>query len=244
MATNVVNIVDAAALPSVLNGQPPEQVHGGQIAYEAYGNNAALKRASDTLQYAWDGLARIDSLRAAPHPEDRPATHAGKVARSVNEFSSSWATRMDSARANVKSELSTVEANLIKAANLKPVDRHFDSITSTFFNLRASEKAAAIEQLIEQNDGPTLATLLEAPNFVTGLSREQKDSARNRLIAKVDPNGLAIRDQLKVALVKLDDASIHGIAAQIKLLEGTDRFSGKVKAAEEVAVNARFGFTA
>ncbi len=117
---------------------------------------------------------------------------------------------MDSARANVKSELSTVEANLIKVANLKAVDRHFDSITSTFFNLDAGGKATALDQLIEQSDGPTIATLLDAPNFVTGLSQEQKNSVKDQLIAKVDPNGLALRDQLKVALVKLDAASVYG----------------------------------
>lgn len=241
--TNVIQIADQAAMPRVFD-QPPEQLHPAQIAYAEFGDNPALKRASETLGFAWEGLASIDKLRASPHPEDKPATHARKVRQNVDGFDHAWAGRWDGAKAALKDEQRRVEADLERAANLKPVAHHFDAITSTFHNMNPGQRAKALDELIEQGDGPTLASLIEAPLFVTGLTAEQRDGIKLRLFAKVHPEGLALRDQLAKALAKMEAASLACIKIRVKLREGTDRFDNAAKVAEDVANKARSGFAA
>ena len=241
--SNVINLADAAAMSRVFT-QPPEQLHPAQINHAAFGDNAALKRASECLGFAWEGLASIDTLRASPHPEDKPATHARKVRQSVDMFDSAWAGRWDGAKAALKDEQRRIEGALERAANLKPVPHHFDAITSTFHNMNPGQRAQALDELVEQGDGPTLATLVEAPLFVTGLTAEQRDGIKLRLYRKVDPVGLALRDQVAKALGKMEAASIACIHARAKLREGTDRFDKLAKDADEVATKARSGFAA
>lgn len=239
--SDIINIADKTEMPRVFT-QPPEQLHPGQIDFAKYGNNPALKRASNCLGFAWDGLASINEHRATPNPEDKPATHARKVRQNVDGFDHAWADRWDGAKADLILEQRRVEGELERAANLKPVAHHFDAITSTFHNMNPGQKANALDQLIEEGDGPALAALIEAPLFVSGLSAEQRDSIRLRVFRKVDPAGLALRDQLAMALVKMEAASLAAINARAKLREGTDRFEKRAKEAEDVAHKARSGF--
>lgn len=239
--TNVVTLTDQAAMPRTFDA-PPEQLHPAQINFADFADNPALKRASETLGYAWEGLAAIDQLRANPHPEDKPATHARKVRQSIDGFDHAWAGRWDGAKADLQAEQRRLEAELERAANLKPVQHHFDAITSTFHNMRAEQRAKALDELVEQADGPALATLIEAPLIVTGLTAEQRDGIKLRLFAKVNPEGLALRNQITKSLAKMEAASLACINARTRLREGTDRFDRKAKEAEDLATKARSGF--
>lgn len=241
--SNVITLPDQAAMSRVFT-QPPEQLHPAQISHAEFGDNPALKRASDCLGFAWEGLASINTLRASPHPEDKPATHARKVRQSLDGFDHAWAGRWDGAKAALKDEQRRVETELERAANLKPVAHHFDAITSTFHNMKGGQRSKALDELVEQGDGPTLATLIEAPLFVTGLTPEQRDGIKLRLYRTVDPAGLALRDQVAKALEKMEAASLACIRARAGLRDGTDRFDKLAKAAEDVASKARTGFAA
>ncbi|HEY0013180.1 MAG TPA: hypothetical protein VGB79_10055 [Allosphingosinicella sp.] len=241
MATqpNINEVFIGSILP-----QPPEQLHPAQINFAKFGDHPVLKQASDALGMAWEGIGSIDKLRANPHPEDRPATHARKVRQAVTEFGNAWAQRADGAKAALKAEHRRVEAELETAANLKANERHFGAIVGTFQGLNPGAKAQALDQLIEQGDGPTLATLIDAPLFVTGLTAEQRDAIKMRLLTKVNPAGVALRDQLAKALAKMEAASMASIDAQMKLNTGTDRFDRKSREVEELATRARSGFSA
>lgn len=248
--SNVVDIVDKADMPRIFsvdeNGssQAPEQTHPANINYADFDNNPALKKASDCLKFAFDGLASIDNVRANPDPEDKPATHARKVRQNIGGFDHARAERWDSAKAGVIAEHKRVEGELEREANLKPIPHHFDAITSTFHNMKPNERVSALNELIETGDGPALATLLEAPAFLTGLTAEQRDGIRSRLFAKVNPQRLALRNQLAKALTKMEAGSIAAINASTALRDGTDRFDKRAKEAEELANKARTGFAA
>jgi len=240
---NVTIIPSESFLQSVLP-QSPEQLHPAQINYADFNDNAALKSASDALGFASEGVASIDRLRANSHPEDRPATQARKVREAVSGFDNARAARWDGARAALKAELTRVESELEKAANLKPIESRFNSIVGTLQGMNHGQRAQTIDQLIEAGDGPSLATIIEAPLFLTGLVAEQRDNIKLRLFTKVDPAGLALRDQLVKATAKFETASIVAIHASAKLLEGTDAFDKKAREVDEMANKARTGFAA
>ncbi|WP_133365315.1 hypothetical protein [Qipengyuania sediminis] len=226
------------------NSQASEWLNGAQIDYANFGTDPALKEGSETLAYGGDMVAQIDNLRANPHPEDNAAMHARKVREAVDALDNSWAIKADSARASLKARLRTGEVDLAKAANLNPVDKFTNAILGTFAGLNPGERAKALSDLVEASDGPTLAALLAAPSLVTNITQEQRDTLKLQLFLKVNPSGVALRDQLTKALDKMERASIASIRARAALRDGTDRFTARAKAAEALANKARTGFGA
>ena len=240
---NTITLPETAAMRPAFQA-PHEALHPGQINYQDFDNNPALKNASDAFGYTWEGQAAINELRTKPDPEHTPARHARVVTEAINSFSHNAALKLQNAKDVLKAELAKVEKDLEIAANLKPVSHHFDAITSTFHNMNAGQRAAALDQLINDADGPSLAALIEAPLFVTGLRAEQRDSIKIRLYAKINPVGLALTGQLTKALAKYEDASIANIRGQGLLRDGTDRFAHKSNEARAIAAKANVGFTA
>jgi hypothetical protein len=219
---------------------PPEQVHPGNVTNSL--DNPVLKRAAETLQYTWDGLASLNEHRATPLPEDNPARHARKVADSLGNFEHNRANRWDGVKAELKAEHRRIESELERAANLKPNAAHFNAIVGTFGGMNPGERARALDELIQASDGPTLATLLDAPAFVTGLTAEQRDNLKLRLFMKVNPAGVTLRDEVARALAKYEAGSIATLRACNALRQGLDRFDKRNREAEAVANKARTGF--
>lgn len=238
--TNVTVLPEAFLKPVI--GQPPEQSHPGQINFTDFGSNPSLKRASETLGFGWETASAIRELRANPHPEDRPATHARKVRETIDRFDREWAQRWDGAKAQLKGEQQRIESQLASAANLRPVLHHFDAITSSFHGMKPDQRQDTLGALIEQGDGATLATLIDAPLFLTGLTADQRETIKLRLYSKVDPTGMALRGQLEKALAKMEAASIAIINDRQVLREGTTGFDKRARDAEALATKARSGF--
>lgn len=224
------------------NSQAPEQLHPGQIPFAEFGDNPALKQASEALGYAFDNLATIDKLRGNPNPEHTPARHARVVREAIDGFDDAWAHKGDSAKAALNAELRRVEGDLERKANLKPIDKYANAILGTFQALNDGQRAQELDHLIETADGPTLATLLEAPKLVTNINAERAENLKMRLYLKVNPEGVALRDQLKRSLAKYEAASLACLGARAKLRDGVDRFSARAKEAEALATKARAGF--
>ena len=238
---NVTTLTETYLKP--VSSQPHEATHPAQVNFANFDNNPALKQASDTLGYAWDKLGSVRQLRARQgdsfNPEHTPARHDRAIREAVAQFDHEWAPRMDNARGTIKTELSRVEGELERAANLKANPNWYSAIVGTLQGLDPGARQNVINDLIEQADGPTLATLIEAPLFVTGLTVEQRDSLRPRLYEKVNPKGASLRTQLTKALAKLEAASIAVINDRNTLLEGTDRFVRKPEPQEPNAGFAR-----
>ncbi|MEJ7776457.1 MAG: hypothetical protein WKF52_03520 [Sphingomicrobium sp.] len=224
--------------------QQPEQVHPAQINFSNHGNNSVLKGASDTLDFAWNKLGAIRELRNQPNPEFTPAKHDRTVREAVDVFDREWGSRWDAAKAALKTELSRVEGQLERTANLRSNDKHFNSIVGTFQAMNPAERQEALGELIEQQDGPTLAALLEAPALVSGIKADQREAIKVQLFSRADPANYALRGQLDKALDKFEAASLAAIRYRQALREGTDRFDKRVAEAAERAAKATTGFAA
>lgn len=222
---------------------PPEPMHPGQIDYASFGDNAALKRASDALQHGWNEGVAINNLRANPHDEDRAATHDRKVRERVDAFDRSFAEMFDNANAGLKAELRAVEAELERKAGLKSNPAHFDAITASFHGFKPERRMATINELIEQGDHASLATLIEAPLFLTGLAAEVRDAIKTRVLHKVDPQGLALTDQLKLAIERMDNAANASLTMRAQLRAGTGQGEWKERAKRAAVRAAADNFT-
>ena len=236
-----VTVPEAAAMKPAFQA-PHEAMHPGQVNYQDFNNNAALKAASDGLGYLFEGQHSLNELRANANPEHTPARHAKVVADAIDNFSRNAATRLESAKTTLKAEQRRLDSELEAAANLKPVPHHFGAIVGTFQQMRPEQRASALNELIEQQDGPTLQALVEASTVLTGLTPEQRATIKLRLVSRINPAGLALSQQVGKALAKLEAASIANINGQMQLRQDTDRFASQTRQAETVAAKATAGF--
>lgn len=232
---------EVVELPKAFD-EPHEAIHPGQIDYAGFNDNATLKRASDCLGFGRDEARTINQLRTNPHDEDRAATHDRKVREACDKFDRSWAEKFDGAKAALLAELHSVEAALTMKAGLKSNPVHFDAITSSFHNFSVEKRMSTLSELIEQCDGASLATLIEAPLFLTGLTSEVRDSIKERLFRKIDPKGLALRDQLAIARVRMENASLASLPMRAQLRAGTSQGEWKNRAQLAAIHSARARF--
>jgi hypothetical protein len=235
-------VPDVVELPKAFHA-PHSALHPNNIDYESFGNNPALKRAHDALQYVFDESTSINEFRAKPSDEDRAATHDRRVRERCDNFEPNAAEKVDSAIAGVKAEITKVESSLSEKAGLKPNPVHFDAITAAFHGMKPEKRMTTLNELIEQGDGASLATLIEAPLFLTGLTAEVRDSIKERLYHKVDPMGLKLRDHLKLSLERMDKASVIAVQTFAQLRAGTGdgewRNRAEMFAARNAAANAK-----
>lgn len=238
---NSVTLPETAAMKPAFQAVH-EAMHPSQINYQDFDNNQALKAASDANGYLWKGQAALNELRQQPNPEHSPAQHCRVVREALNNFSDNGAAKLQRAKDGLKAELNGVEADLEKAANLKPDCDLKSAVIGTFQGMRPEQRSAALDTLINEGDGPTLAILINTSTVLTGLSVEQRNSIKLRLFAKVNPTGLALSQQLTKALAMAEKASIANIMGQEMLRAGTDRYANKVREAQAVA--SKVGFSA
>ena len=99
-----------------------------------------------------------------------------------------------------------------------------------------------MDGLLAEQDGQTIAALIAAPCYVTGLKPEQRASLRNRAVRRANPEAFRLREQVGKALVKFEAASLPNIYGIEALLAGTGRFDKATLHAEAVA--KRTGFNA
>jgi hypothetical protein len=231
--------------PVFQGGQAPEQLHGGQFGFAGeWGENAVLKKASQTSGSMWERLNALHNLRIDKNPEDEPAVHARKLNKLTEETSREWASQWDGVKADLKRERSRVEGELQRAANLKVNPDYRNAIVGVFSGMKTEERMAAIQQAIAEGDGGTIATLLEAPSIVTSLTAEQRAAIKAQMYERANSANHALLKQLDKALVRAEAASIAAIDATMKLASGTDRFDKKVEQAKALEQKVRSGFPA
>ncbi len=216
----------------------PDQIyHEGQRGYEAFAANAPLKLVADVLGEGSREIVRLDELRGNPHPEDRGATHDRKVRDKVSSFKDSYFPKFNRAKDGLIAELKRLDAELDDKANLKPVAEYRNIIVGTFQSKTPGERAELLADFIKQNDGPTLAVLLEMPLFTTGLSAAQRDSIRPLLLTKIDFQGWQLREHIVATLQKVENAAnaIPGVFAA--LASGTED-GAALRRAQQAALDA------
>lgn len=213
-------------------------IHAGQAELEKFPDNRPLKAIAEALGYARSQAESINELRTNPHDEDRAATHDRKVRERCDAFESSFAEKFDNAKAGLQTELKRVETGITNKAGLAPNAAHFDAITSAFHMMKPGKRVETIAELLNAGDHASLATLIEAPSFLTGLSAAERDAIRERVFAKVDSNGVALRDHLKVVLGRVENAANASLGMFSALRSGTAPGAWKDRARDAAARDA------
>lgn len=191
-----------------VEGGAPMYWHEGQIEHEGL-NNSTLRQASETLKFLRETYNADNEFRGNMDPESRAATHDRLVRERVEASERNVEQRLGSAMQALRGEYQRVERNLEETAGLKANPAHFDAITSAFYQMKPGERAETLRSLIEQKENAALATLMEAPLFLTGLVAEQRDSIRGRVLEKADPVAFRLRNSLLNAMAILTASDLE-----------------------------------
>lgn len=232
MITLPSNPAEVPELPKAFH-LPHSALHRDQFA----GDNAAIKLMADTVGGAWEVGNTINELRANPNPEHRAATHDRVVREKVESERSKFIGKFERAKAGLVAELKRVEGDLQTKSGLKANPVHFDAITAAFHGMKPAQRVETINELIEQGDHASLATLIEAPLFLTGLNAEQRDAIKQKVYLKVDPKGVELRDYLNVCIERADNAANASVIMFGQLQAGTEEGAWKVRA-QQAAIHA------
>jgi hypothetical protein len=127
--------------------------------------------------------------------------------------------RVALATKSLQDELRRVEKELAQLANLVPIERHFAAICAAFQKMDAHERAEALDQLLEQQDGPTLAALIDAPSIVTGLTAHERNAIQHRLYERVSPTLFELLTQLEDLVQSPEGDLVGPLDANLRSLE-------------------------
>jgi hypothetical protein len=228
-------------LARVFHG-PLGDLHENHIEVPDGMSHPALDVARGALRYAYETVETVDAFRGNQSDEIRSAAHDRLVRERATEARTTFVSKLTNADNELGRALTTVEAKLAADAGLKPNPTHFDAITSAFHQMKPDQRVTTLNQLIEQGEHAALATLIEAPLFLTGLTTEQRDTIKERVYAKVDPQGLKLRDTLAKALKKVDAIGNTSIGVFDQLLAGTHEGAAKERADKAAAHNFAINF--
>ena len=90
--------------------------------------------------------------------------------------------------------------------------------------------------MLEDGDYETLATLMAVPRFTTQLPAAFLNGLRERVLHRVDAQGVQLRDHLKVAIDKMDNAATASFTMCNQLRAGTGQGEWK-EHAKQAAVD-------
>ncbi len=230
------SVAEVVALPKV-NNAVPGVFHPANIDYENHGNNSALKAASDALKAIYEEAGAINELRGNPHEEARAATHDRTVREKVEAAERALDSRLGGAMFGLRAEFRRIEAELDEKAGFVANPAHFSAIVGTLQGMTPEARVGAIGEMVEAGDNATLATIAEAPLFLTGIPKEVRDTIKTRVLQKVAPAGVNLRNALIKAMGHVEAAGNASVFMYAALRGGAEPGAWRERAKQAWARN-------
>lgn len=156
-----------------------------------------LKRELDAVH---KGAAALDVVNRSRSPLDTPAAHALKVAKMARSYNTSVLDALNRVLAKGYAAREVIDRRIAEKANLKPDSKYEVAIATAYGSLREPDRLRMLGELVDDNRGPELAAILQAPLSITGLSAQHREAFRTDFIAKHAAAELEERNALDEAM--------------------------------------------
>jgi hypothetical protein len=155
------------------------------------------------------GLDSLIALHATRNPTETEGTHGKRVADAATKLSGMIASSRERLHEITREGLAEIDARIGAKVKLVP-DNYAAEIRAQFRTLDSSQRVALLAELVENNNGPVLAALVQPPRILTGLTDEMRQRYTEAIISKHAPEEAAARDATMAAfsnsLTALDTA--------------------------------------
>lgn len=207
-------------LPRTTNLMGPDS-HAREFA-KTYGNlseDHVFRSALNVQRSIVEGLQRLESVRQTRNPSETAGQHLDKVGQAYNTLLRTMANRHDMARSSIRSRMEAVDLELADALGMRQ-SQDSSEIRQVLRGMDAKQRAAAIQQAIEDKDGAVLHAIFNGRELTTGISETQKRSFRRQAEQAYAPELCNIRHALEAAdklvtasFSDLEGLSDHAVAA-------------------------------
>jgi hypothetical protein len=203
--------------------QTPEQLHPGMIS----GESDAAKFTRQVLAHGSQQLARLNAMWIR---------RDNRLKAEIGQYRGEG---FDNARADTKAEIKRHEDALKERTGFK-IDPAIRALVSgSFQQMTPAQRSQALDTLIAEVDGASLACLEGLSTVFTGLAPEQRATIKDRLFSAADPQTFAAWNMAKGNLERVERASRAMIGALGKFAASPD-----VAAVPDEAQSVASGFSA
>lgn len=199
----------------------------------AMGDHQAVRQMRSEVESVRRQAEGLDSVNIKRRPVDTPAAHTMRVAKRARAFDKQVTASVQRASQAYRAAIRDVEGRITERVNLKP-DAFASEIRTAFRALDDEARHELILTLIEENRGPELAAIVDAPSVLTGISDDRKRRYKEAAIQKHAAEELAEQELVNNAFNEMCAASR---AATRLVRDFTD--PGKLAAIEREDAEAR-----
>lgn len=209
----------------------------------------SIAALSGNVDRVADRLEKLQTMAVVRAPLDADAVHKRKLTKGVETLQAYIDEREKLNGEIVGQKLHAIDQDIGGKVNLAP-NEFASEIRSRFLSLNADKRYKLIDELIEANDGPSLAAVLTAPAMLTGLTQQQQTDFIQALYRRQAPAAMVARGSILACAQAAGTAmgaariAVHEFAAEQCLadLDSPQRvaeFQAAQRAADEAA--AAFG---
>lgn len=216
--------------PSALRAKDiPDAFNRHWISEENAKASPGLAAVGSFLGNAQQMFADANERRTMVDVYKTQAANERDVETLVGKIEQKLSGEMASTRRTLAASKGGIQGSIDQIGALKP-DAYAPEIRAAFKAMTLAEAQAAISEAVDNNDRQTLAAVLDAPFYTTGLPADLRAALKNRYLSRLAPEQmrlLAEHDKAEQFLAKAEKQILPTITS---LYEGT----GKHKAAQEL----------
>lgn len=146
-------------------------------------NSSHARRIHAEVNRLRSGAEALDRVNSNMSPLDTPAAHTLKVAKLARKFDAEAAASLKRVGAAMCEAYADVQKRIDEKVKLIPHPLA-PEIRATYKALSPKDQADLITKLINENDGPVLAALLDGPSMLTGMNEGERKAYQQGIIAR------------------------------------------------------------
>ncbi|AKM09711.1 hypothetical protein AB433_06525 [Croceicoccus naphthovorans] len=147
------------------------------------GDHSIAQRMQGEVSRLRDSAATLDDLRKTRSPYDTPSAHVMKIGKASKKFDSEITAMIQRATDLYRAGTRDIEARIAAKVNLKQ-NEYAQEVRARFFGMDGKARAAFIKDMVDNNDGPLLAAIVEASPTLSGITAEQSAAYKKMILSR------------------------------------------------------------
>lgn len=186
--------------------------------------HGSVLRTLSVLDRLTPAIEQLIQTASDRYPNETPEAHEARIYKNAEKLRKAREVVNADFDATVGREVSTLQAQLDARVNLKPSE-HAAEIRATFRNMKLSQQIDFLNELVAENDGPSLAAIIKAPKSLTGLPKDMASNYVEIAYSKHAPDTWdEMRSLMQVVTTRMDilrtvDEAVAEYADPVRLAE-------------------------
>jgi len=186
--------------------------------------HGSVLRTLGVLERLKPAIEQLIQTASDRYPNETPEAHEQRIYKNAEKLRKAREAVNADFDATVGREVSALQAQLDARVNLKP-NEFAQEIRATFRNMKSGQQIDFLNELVAENDGPSLAAIIKAPKSLTGLPKDMASNYVEIAYSKHAPEAWdEMRSLMGIVATRLDilrtaDDAVAEYADPVRLAE-------------------------